>query len=284
VAYAQGLKADAASSRAQALANYGGEQVEVLVATRDIAPGESIGAENVSRQTWVSALLPAGAVLDINDAQGKTASMPIMRNEPLVEAKLGGMSQPLSVPSGLCAVSIPVDDTHAVGGAVIPGMAVDVYAASANVVMPVVEDVLVLETSSDYGQSKSESAGLLGSKTTSRPPLKWVTLAVDPSLVQQLLASARDKVVYLVLPGNDVARRAIEPEANTGIQEAGAGLLQPEASDSPEGASTEDAHGLPDKTASPASSPEVAREPGALLEHDRTAPVPTTLGSTGARP
>ena len=52
-AYAQGVRGEADAARAEALARYGGEQLEVCVAKRDIAAGESVDASAVETRLWV---------------------------------------------------------------------------------------------------------------------------------------------------------------------------------------------------------------------------------------
>ena len=51
-AYAQGVRGEADAARAEALARYGGEQLEVCVAKRDIAAGESVDASAVETRGW----------------------------------------------------------------------------------------------------------------------------------------------------------------------------------------------------------------------------------------
>ena len=205
--YANNVRAQAESSRLQALADYGGEQVEVLVATRDIAAGERLDASNVSFQIWLVDLLPAGVARETSDVFGKTAAIPILKNEPIVTTKLGEGSAQIVVPDGLCAVSIPADDVQAIGGALTPGMLVDVYMVSATKVTLVAQNVLVLETSNGYGAtSTGNGSGSLFSGSQARSALKWVTVAVDAQTVQELLIAARDRSLSLVLPGGDVER------------------------------------------------------------------------------
>ncbi len=119
--YASDVEAQAALGRESALSTYGGEQVEIFTATRDIAVGETLTAENVSLQVWVSDLLPIGALGDQNLVFGQTAVIPLMKNEPVSAVKLGEMKTPVTVPEDLCAVSIPSDDVLAVGGNVQAG-------------------------------------------------------------------------------------------------------------------------------------------------------------------
>ena len=219
VFYANDLRSQAASARSQALADYGGEQVEVLVANRDIVAGETLDASNVSFQTWLVDLLPAGVARNTTEVFGKTTAVALLKNEPVSVAKLGERSAQIVVPDGLCAVSLPVGDVQAVGGALAPGMAVDVYAVGATSVVLVAQDVLILETSNGFGTTSTStnagSSSLFGA-SSSRASLKWVTVAVDATMVQELLAAARDKNLCLVLPGDDVTHTAQKSSASGG--------------------------------------------------------------------
>jgi pilus assembly protein CpaB len=201
------LQAEAQSARAGALNAYGGEQVEVFVATRDIAAGENLDGTNTALQRWVSDLLPAGALSDAEQINGATLAMPLLKGEPILQAKLGRNIDPVSVPDGLCAMTVAVDDVQAVGGAIGQGSAVNVYASSSAGVVLVACDVLVLETSNgslgkDTAADGKASLPLMSSGKT-RAALKWVTLAVPPQMVQELLLAAHDKSLTLVLPGAD---------------------------------------------------------------------------------
>jgi pilus assembly protein CpaB len=198
--YVTGVQAEAAQSRQQALASYGGEQVEVYTATRDIAIGETLSSENVSSQLWLSDLLPAGALSEQKDVFGQSVTVPLMKNEPVVLAKLGEMRAPVNVPEGLCAVSIPSEDVLAVGGAVRAGSFVTVYAAEGGIVELIAEEVLVLETSNGAFAVSGEGSGLFGG-SQARSELSWMTLAVEPDTAQELIAASRLGELHLVLPG-----------------------------------------------------------------------------------
>jgi pilus assembly protein CpaB len=213
--YTNTLSNQASSSRADALVAYGGEQVDVLVATRDISAGESLDANNTSMQKWLADLLPVGAVTSTADAYGKELAVPLLKNEPVCAAKIGSTSGPVSVPDGLVACSVPTDDVSAVGGAITQGASVDVYAVGATTVNCIATGQLVLETSNGRGSDSvgndNKRSGLFSS--SNRDKLEWVTLAVKPELVEQLLVAARDKNLALVLPG-DSAPANSEHHAN----------------------------------------------------------------------
>ena len=201
--YATGIRDEATQSRQQALLSYGGEQVEVFVATRNIAVGETLSSANVSKRRWLSDLLPTGALSNQQDVFGQTVAMPLLMNEPVVAAKLGELKAPVSVPDGLCAVSIPSEDVLAVGGAISAGSYVTIYAADSKTVELIAEEVLILETSNGAYQSGTGSSSLFGG-SSSRPKLTWVTLAVDPDIAQELIAASSSRKLHLVLPGGEI--------------------------------------------------------------------------------
>jgi len=203
--YASGLEAQASSAQRAAIEEYGGTRTEVLVATRDILPGEQLSAENTTMMPWLADLLPRGSITDPAEAYGMTLAVPVWSNEPILQVKLGSRDELISVPDGLSAVSIPIRDDMAVGGSLLPGSSVDVYAIGASQVSLVLADVLVLEASNGIGlsqDSRREEAGVvLGGRQ--RAALKWVTLAVRDETVAELLRAARDNTLCLVLPGQN---------------------------------------------------------------------------------
>jgi pilus assembly protein CpaB len=207
--YASDLQTRSQLAREQALDGYGGEQVAVYVANRDVAAGETLSAANTELRTWVAELLPQGAIGDATQVYGSTINVPLLKGEPVLAAKIGMTSDPVVVPDGLCALSIAVDDVQAVGGSVTPGCAVNVYATGAVGASLVAQDVLVLDTSNKMSVANRSTSTVASSSSTllsssgARTSLKWVTLAVDPQQVQEILVAARDKSLNLVLPGND---------------------------------------------------------------------------------
>ncbi|NTU90204.1 MAG: Flp pilus assembly protein CpaB [Actinobacteria bacterium] len=187
--YAAQVRAEERSAREDALSRYGGEQIEVCVATRDILPGEELDTSNVSSQLWLVDLLPVDCITSQNEIIGSSANSLILANEPLSMQRVGDIGEDISVPDGLCAVSIPSQDVRAVGGAISRGSLVNVYASTDTGIILLGEKLLVLETSNS-----------LASEASSSNALSWVTLAVTFESVQELLDAARSETLYLTLP------------------------------------------------------------------------------------
>lgn len=190
--YLSQVNGEVESARAEALARYGGEQIEVLVANRDIASGEMVGDSMVDEKMWIADLLPEGAITRRSDVVGKRLGSSVLEGEVLSSKRLYESASELDIPLGLTAVSIPAKDVQAVGGALEEGMTVDVYATGSSSTSLLIEDALVLATS--VSEADSLSAG----------SVSWITLAVDPSAVAELVAAAQNLDLYLALPNDPI--------------------------------------------------------------------------------
>lgn len=189
--YATDIQAQVDQEREEMLAQYGGEQVEVYVATRDIAPGESLSESNVEKKLWLGELLPEEALTDLDKAKGKALSAPLFAGEV---ASMGHLkeskAESLRVPKGLCAVSVSSEPVLAVGGAISPGQHVNVYSTSGVATDLLARRVEVLSTSASGSGGDS-------------PEVSWITLAVEASLVKELIAAAQSSDLYFALPANE---------------------------------------------------------------------------------
>ena len=152
--YTQSVRGEAERARADALARYGGDQVEVCVAKRDIAAGETVDSGAVETRLWVADLLPPEAVRQTSEVVGSKASSTVLS----------------------------------------AGSSVDVYATGSAATQALARGVSVLATSA--GTDDRQASGS-ASKVT------WVTLAVDPNQVEELVSAAQKTELYLTLPGAD---------------------------------------------------------------------------------
>lgn len=184
------VQGQADSARSEALARFGGEQVEAYVATRDIVAGERVDLSAVESRLWVADLLPENAVRASSDAVGKTATSPIFKGEVITSGRFNAAQGSLDVPAGKQAVSVPAKAVQAVGGAVHPGMSVDVYSSGDSTTAAIATNVNVLDA----------SVGASGSLTSSDNG--WITLAVDPDKVQEIIAASNKTTLYFTLPGD----------------------------------------------------------------------------------
>ena len=120
-AYTQAVRGEADQQRRDALARYGGDQVEVCVAKRDIAAGEVVEASVIETRLWVADLLPAEAVRQASEVVGSKASSVMLAGEVLSKRRFQAEGSQIDVPDGQVALSVPAKDVQAVGGAIGPG-------------------------------------------------------------------------------------------------------------------------------------------------------------------
>lgn len=185
LAYTTQVQQQASQARNDALARYGGEQLEVCVATEDIAAGETVSSSNVTTRQWLVDLLPADAVESFESVSGQRASSSIVAGEVLSQRHFEENELEIDVPAGLQAVSVEVEQAQAVGGALQVGSVVDVYAAGSSETSLLVSGAYVASAGNDNG-----------SRT-------WVTLAVEADQVEQVIAATQTSTLYLTLPAQE---------------------------------------------------------------------------------
>ena len=210
--YTQGVSNQARQVQAEALERFGGEQVSVCVVKSDLAAGQVVSGADVEMRPWVSALLPEDPVLDMAEAVGQRASSPVFAGEALSKRRFRAQEQGLSVPDGLVAVSVPAKNVQVVGGAVRAGSVVDVYATGPSATSLLEQGVSVLATSAEGVQDGDFS---------------WVTLALAPGRVQEVVAAAQTMQLYFSLPGEDAAGlgpQTPEPGGAGSLGVAGTGM------------------------------------------------------------
>lgn len=155
------------------------------MAKRDLAAGEVVDASAVVTKMWVADLLPDTAVTDSSQIIGKRLGSNVIKGEVLCSRRTEMSDSELAVPAGMAAISVPARPVQAVGGSVEPGMEVDVYATGPVSTTKLVGGALILATS-----AASESGATA----------EWVTLAVEPERVQEVVAAAQNLELYFALP------------------------------------------------------------------------------------
>ncbi len=111
------------------LAGAPGKSTRIVIANKDINIGMVLHDADLGTME-VSGPLPKGAIVNSKDAVGRGVVSNLYQGEPVVEARLaapgagGGMAA--TIPPGMRACAIKVDDVVGLAGFVTPGMRVDV--------------------------------------------------------------------------------------------------------------------------------------------------------------
>jgi len=104
----------------------------IVVAARDLEAGAIVRREDVESVAWPGSAVPEGFTTQVGEVVGRGLIVEVRENEPLLAWKLarkeagGGLS--ITIPEGMRAVSVEVDEVVGVAGFVLPGTRVDVLA------------------------------------------------------------------------------------------------------------------------------------------------------------
>jgi pilus assembly protein CpaB len=172
----------------------------VVVARHALALGELVTKKDVKVVAWPSSDPLPGGFDSVDKVVNRGVVVPIMENEPLAESKLApieaGAGLPPTIPAGMRAISVKVNEVIGVAGFAVPGTRVDVLAMVRENNNPmsriVVSNVQVLTSGTKYDQEQSRKDGKPISTTV-------VTLAVTPADAERIALAATDGQIVLAL-------------------------------------------------------------------------------------
>jgi pilus assembly protein CpaB len=189
-----------------------------VVANRDLPLGTRITKDDVKLVPWPSSDPLPGGFDSVDKVVDRGVVVPIQENEPLSENKLAsaeaGAGLPPTIPEGMRAISVKVNEVIGVAGFTVPGTRVDVLAmvrgsAGESMSRIVVSNVLVLTSGTKYDQEESRQDG---------KPIRTtvVTLAVTPPDAERIALAATEGKIVLALR-NPLDTKPVE---TTGIKMA----------------------------------------------------------------
>lgn len=172
----------------------------VVVAARDLPAGVILRREDVEAVSWPGSVVPEGFATQAGEVVGRGLITEVRKNEPLLDSKLahkeagGGLS--ITIPEGMRAVSVEVDEVVGVAGFVLPGTRVDVLVT----VMPgndrrqtttriILQNVRALAADQRYQQDIDGEPQYV----------TVVTLLVTPQQAEELTLAATEGRIQLAL-------------------------------------------------------------------------------------
>jgi pilus assembly protein CpaB len=174
----------------------------ILLATKDLALGSVIGNADVRVAAWPGAI-PEGALAKPVDALGRGVSAPIYANEPVTEGRLaakgagGGLAA--TIPPGMRAAAIRVNEIVGVAGFAVAGTHVDVLVSGNSTEVPgvaegnssrtLLQNILVLSAGQDF---KKDTEGKPAT-------VQVVNLLVTPEQAEMLSLAGSQMTMQLVL-------------------------------------------------------------------------------------
>src|SRR6187200_343646 len=170
----------------------------VAVAAHNLPTGSRLTEQDVKLVAWPAKNPVPGAFSEVKPIVDRGLVASVSENEPLTEAKLApvgsGAGLPPSIPPGMRAMSVKVDEVIGVAGFVVPGTRVDLVVtlrgsgqAEEPMSRTVVGNVLVLTAGTRFDQEQA--------KDGKPQPSTVVTLAVSPTDAERVaLASSEGKI------------------------------------------------------------------------------------------
>lgn len=202
----------------------------IVVAYEPLQVGERVDAANLKLIAWPADKPVSGMFTKIEDCAGRALITPVVVNEPILDSKLAprqaGAGLPATIPEGMRALSVAVNDVVGVAGFVIPGTMVDVLVtgtlpsakgSDSNITRTILEDVRVLAAGQKIEQDKD-------GKPINVPV---VTLLVTPEdAVKLAMASTEGKIQLALRNTIDTKITAPAPVLQAVLFE---GVAQPQA-------------------------------------------------------
>jgi pilus assembly protein CpaB len=181
---------------------------QVAVAARDLRMGTTIQLSDLQLTAWPGSPNPRW-VSKAEDLDGRSVVANIYQGEPFLESRLaargGAAGLAASIPDGMRAVAVHVDDIVGVSGFVLAGMRVDVLSTGALpgqasiVTRTVLQNIQVLSA----GQN-ADSQGKPG-------PVQVVNLLVTPEQAETIGLAAAQTKIQLVLRNSTDEVVAVTP-------------------------------------------------------------------------
>lgn len=174
-------------------------QTFVVAAAKPLATGTRLTAGDVKLVGWPTEAVIPGSFAKIEEVVDRGVLDAVAENEPLTTAKLApvgaGAGLPPTIPPGMRAISVRVNEVVGVAGFVTPGNRVDVFVTlkgnNTGLTRIVVSNVTVLTAGTKYEQDKSKSGEAM--------PSSVVTLLLSPEDAERVVLASNSGEIMLAL-------------------------------------------------------------------------------------
>jgi len=186
----------------------------IVVASSPLQLGTRVDASNLRLIAWPADEPVAGTFARIEDCANRALITPVAANELILESKLAskesGAGLPATIPQGMRALSVAVNDVVGVAGFVTPGTMVDVLVTAKvgggnkssedSITRTILENVRVLAAGQKIEQDRE------GKPQT----VPVITLLVSPEDAARLAMASTEGKIQLALR-NTVDTKKVEP-------------------------------------------------------------------------
>ena len=173
----------------------------VVVASADLPLGAALKADDLKIVNFPKGQAPEGAYDKVNDLVGIGVTVPMVRNEVILPAKLAtkeaGVGLPPVIPEGMRALSVRVNEVIGVAGYVLPGNRVDILATASptdshqdTITKVILANVQVLTSGTRMEQDQEKGKPM---------QVTVVTLLVFPDQAERLALASTEGKIQLAL-------------------------------------------------------------------------------------
>jgi pilus assembly protein CpaB len=185
---------------------------QVVVAAQPLMLGTRLTPDQLRTVAWPANQPIAGMLTNARDCIGRALITSLVENEPIMESKLApkeaGAGLPATIPEGMRALSVSVNDVVGVAGFVVPGTMVDVLVTGSpagqqnadTITRTVLENVRVLAAGQTVEQDKDGKP--------QKVPV--VTLLVSPEDANKLTMASTEGRIQLALR-NTIDTKKMDP-------------------------------------------------------------------------
>lgn len=186
----------------------------IVVAASPLQLGTRVDASNLRLISWPADEPVAGMFTRIEDCANRALITPVAANEPILDSKLAskesGAGLPATIPQGMRALSVAVNDVVGVAGFVMPGTMVDVLVtgkisggqsgSEQSITRTILENIRVLAAGQKIEQDRE------GKPQT----VPVITLLVSPEDAGKLAMASTEGKIQLALR-NTVDTKKVDP-------------------------------------------------------------------------
>jgi pilus assembly protein CpaB len=183
------------------------EEVDVVVASRPLGVGVMIKAPDIKLTKYPRNAVPKGAFAKAEEVIDRPVISNVLVDEPILEGRLAakgsGLGLAPTIPVGMRAITVRVNDVAGVAGFVLPGMHVDVLVTGKppegddNMTNTVLQNMLVLSAGKELQPDANGNAMPTPTVTLMGTPeeAETLTLANNRGQIQLILRNSSDQAM-----------------------------------------------------------------------------------------
>jgi pilus assembly protein CpaB len=185
------------------------QEVDVVIAARPLSVGVMIKTPDIKLVKYPSSAVPKGAFTKVEEVLDRPVVSNVLLDEPILEGRLAakgsGLGLAPTIPVGMRAVTVRVNDVAGVAGFVLPGMHVDVLVTgtppntegATTMTNTVLQNMLILSAGKELQADARGNAMPTPTVTIMATPAEaeTLTLANNSGQIQLVLRNSSDQAV-----------------------------------------------------------------------------------------